>query len=71
MKKTLNLDKDLLRQAREACGAATDTETIRQGLETLIRDAAYQRLRSYLGSEKRSPDVLRRRARPARKHKVA
>jgi hypothetical protein len=27
MKKTLNIDKEILRQAKVACGAATDTKT--------------------------------------------
>jgi hypothetical protein len=33
MKKTFNLDDKLFREAKVACGAATDTETIRLGLE--------------------------------------
>src|SRR5579862_7259634 len=44
MKKTLNFDEKLLREARMACGAATDTETVRLGLEALIPHPAYQRL---------------------------
>jgi Arc/MetJ family transcription regulator len=52
MKKTLNIDESLLREAREACGAATDTETVRLGLEALVRTAAYQRLAKLRGSEK-------------------
>jgi hypothetical protein len=43
MKKTLNIDDKLLREAKKACGAATDTETVRQGLEALVRRDAYQR----------------------------
>lgn len=46
MKKTLNLDEGLLREARLACGATTDTETVRLGLEALVRQAAYRRLRA-------------------------
>jgi len=72
MKKTLNLDDKLLKEAKEACGATTDTETIRLGLEALVRHAAYQRLRSFIGSERgRVRDVPRRREAPARKRKVA
>jgi len=71
MKKTFNLDETLLREAKEACGAKTYTDTVRQGLETLVRDAAYERLRTYLGTETYSPDVPRRRERPARKRRVA
>jgi hypothetical protein len=65
MKKTLNVDGDLLREARSACGAATDTETIRLGLEELVRHAAYQRLRSLIGSEPNARDVPRRTKKPA------
>jgi hypothetical protein len=61
MKKTLHIDAKTLRDAKEACGASTDTETVRLGLEALIRHAAYQRLRKLRGSEKRAPDVPRRR----------
>ena len=71
MKKTFNLDEKLRKEAKELVGAATYTETIRQGLEMLVRDAAYRRLRSYLGTESYSPDVPRRRERPSRKRKVA
>jgi hypothetical protein len=61
MKKTLHIDQQTLREAKEACGASTDTETVRLGLEALIRHAAYQRLRRLRGSEKRVADVPRRR----------
>ena len=62
MKKTLHIDEKLLAEAREVAGASTDTETVRLGLEALIRSAAYRRMRSLLGSES-SPvkDVPRRR----------
>lgn len=78
MKKTFNVDAELLKKARAACGAHTDTETIRQGLEALVRSAAYQAMREYLGSE---PDALEHevprrreepaRQKPARKRRVA
>jgi hypothetical protein len=61
MKKTLNIDDELLREAKAACGAATDTETIRIGLQALIRAKAYERLRSLLGTERSVRDVPRRR----------
>ncbi len=72
MKKTLHIDEQLLRDARAACGASSDTETIRQGLQALIRHAAYQRLRALAGSEPDAQDVPRRRE-PAssRKHSAA
>ena len=61
MKKTLNVEDELLEEARAACGASTDTETIRLGLEALVRRAAYERLRSLRGSEPQALDVPRRR----------
>jgi hypothetical protein len=62
MKKTLHIDAELLAQARLAAKAATDTETVRLGLGAVIRSAAYQRMRSLLGSEKGAvKDVPRRR----------
>lgn len=67
MKKTFNLDETLLREAKEAVGAATYTETVRQGLEALVRHAAYQRARTFFGSEPNAQDVPRRRERPAPK----
>ncbi len=62
MKKTLHMDEHTLREAREACGAATDTETLRLGLDMLIRQAAYQRLRRLRGTEKGVVEIPRRRA---------
>jgi hypothetical protein len=60
MKKTFNVDEALLKEARAACAANTDTETIRLGLEALVRHAAYQRLRALRGSEPCAHDVPRR-----------
>ncbi len=73
MKKTFNIDEELFKEAKLACGAATDTETVRLGLEALVRHAAYQRLRELRGTEPRADDVPRRRekARTNRKVKVA
>jgi len=61
MKKTLNIDEELLKQAKESCGAETDTEAVRLGLESLVRHAAYQRLRALCGSEPDAREVPRRR----------
>ncbi|MFL6451346.1 MAG: type II toxin-antitoxin system VapB family antitoxin [Bryobacteraceae bacterium] len=61
MKKTLNVDDQLFDSAKAACGASTDTETVRLGLEALVRRAAYDRLRSLRGSEADAEDVPRRR----------
>jgi hypothetical protein len=61
MKKTLHIDEATLRDAKKACGAATDTETVRLGLEALVRHAAYERLRKLRGSDAAAKDVRRRR----------
>lgn len=71
MKKTLNVDDELFEQAKAACGATTDTETVRLGLEALVRSAAYQRLRSLRGSESQVQDVSRRRERATAKRRIA
>jgi Arc/MetJ family transcription regulator len=61
MKKTLNIDEALLKDAREASGAKTDTEAVRLGLEALVRRAAAERMIAYFGSEPDAQDVPRRR----------
>ncbi|WP_396627091.1 type II toxin-antitoxin system VapB family antitoxin [Luteitalea sp.] len=61
MKKTLRIDESLLRDARAASGAGSDTETVRLGLQALVRQAAHQRLCALRGSEPRAADVGRRR----------
>jgi hypothetical protein len=61
MKKTLHIDEALLRDARSSSGARSDTETVRLGLEALVRQAAYGRLRALRGKEPRATDVPRRR----------
>jgi Arc/MetJ family transcription regulator len=65
MKKTLHIDEGLLRDAKSACGAKTDTDTVRLGLEALVRQAAYERLRTLRGSEPHAREVRRRRERPS------
>jgi len=67
MKKTLHIDEYLLKQARTASQATTDTETVRLGLEALVRHAAYQRLRALRGTESRATDVPRRRESPGKR----
>jgi Arc/MetJ family transcription regulator len=71
MKKTLHLDDALLADARAACGASTDTETIRLALQGLVRDAAYERLRALLGSEKDVKDAPARGKRPSTRRRAA
>jgi len=72
MKKTLHIDEKLLTEAKSTCGAKTDTDTVRLGLEALVRHAAYQRMRRFLGTE-RGPlqDVPRRREPASRKRNIA
>ena len=65
MKKTLNIDEELFNAAKAASGASTDTETVRLGLEALVRRAAYERLRSLRGTEPEAEDVPRLREEPA------
>ena len=64
MKKTLHIDEELLRQAKVACHASTDTDTVRLGLEALVRHAAYERLRALRGTEPQARNVPRRRELP-------
>jgi Arc/MetJ family transcription regulator len=71
MKKTLNIDDKLFEEAKAACGATTDTETVRLGLEALVRHAAYQRLRAFAGTEPDAEDIPRRREPPATKRQTA
>jgi Arc/MetJ family transcription regulator len=71
MKKTLNIDAQLLESAQAACGATTETETVRRGLEALVRHAAYETLRTLRGSEKRAQQVPRRREASKRKRAAA
>jgi Arc/MetJ family transcription regulator len=71
MKKTLHIDEATLRDAKKACGASTDTETVRRGLEALIRHAAYERLRKLRGSETGAMDVPRRRPQTSRRKTAA
>jgi hypothetical protein len=51
MTKTLHIDDVTLRDAKKACGAVTDTETVRLGLEALIRHAADEGSRKLRGSD--------------------
>lgn len=71
MKKTLHIDPNLLRDARAAVGAATDTDTVRLGLEALVRQAAYERLRALRGKDPNGSDVPRRRENRTDKHSAA
>ena len=61
MKKTFNVDDELFKEAKAACGATTDADTVRMGLEALMRHAAYDRLRALRGAEPRAQDIPGRR----------
>ena len=61
IKKTMNVDEELFEQAKAASGATTDTETVRLGLQALVRRAAYERLRALRGTETQAQDAPRRR----------
>ncbi len=71
MKKTLHIEDKLLKEARLVSGAATDTETVRLGLEALVRHAAYERLRALRGTDSAAKDVPRRREKSSRKRRAA
>lgn len=71
MKKTLHIDDDLLEAARSSSGARSDTETVRLGLEALVRQAAYERLRALRGQEPRAAEVSRRREAGAKSKRPA
>ena len=71
MKKRLDVDDKLFAEAKAACGAATATETLRLGLEALIRRAANERHLALRGSLPPAADVPRRRERPSPKRKGA
>jgi len=71
MKKTLHIDEHLLRDARSASGARTDTEAVRLGLEALVRRGAYERLRALRGSEPTAHDTPRRRERGSSRKRFA
>jgi Arc/MetJ family transcription regulator len=71
MKKTLHIDEALLKEARLACGAPTDTAAVRIGLEAIVRQAAYERLRALRGSEPVARDIPRRREKPSSRNGAA
>ena len=60
MKKSFNLDDQLFQEAKAACGATTETETVRLGLEALVRHAAYQRMRALRGTERAAVEEIGR-----------
>jgi len=63
-KKTMVLDEALLASAKAACGAATDTATVHEGLQALVRRASTTRLIALAGSQPRATAPPRRRPLP-------
>jgi hypothetical protein len=68
IKKTMLLNRALLADAKAACGAETDTATVHEGLQALVRAAARRRMQALLGTlAERGPLDVPRRRRPARR----
>jgi hypothetical protein len=61
VKRVFDVDSNLLAQAKAACGAASDDDTIRLGLEALVRRAALEQVRALRGAEPAALGVPRRR----------
>ena len=70
MKTTLDIDEDLLKQAKEALGAATIKETVHASLETVVRRRNLQALVDAFGKIPFdiSPEDLRKQRRKRRAH---
>ena len=60
MKTTLNIDDDLLEEARRLTGVHEKTALVREGLEALIARESARRLKELGGTEKRLREVPRR-----------
>ena len=69
IKRTFYIDTQLLKEAKEACGALTDVEVVHRGLQALVQHAASQRLLKLGGILRKSKAkaVPRRREPAARK----
>ena len=61
MRTTLNIDDDLLREARRLSGIAEKTALVHAGLEALVARESARRLAALGGSEPRLRDLPRRR----------
>jgi Arc/MetJ family transcription regulator len=66
MRTTLNIDDELLNEARRLSGLGEKTAVVRAGLEALIARESARRLAALGGSEKRLRPIPRRRAGPSR-----
>jgi Arc/MetJ family transcription regulator len=65
MRTTLNIDDDLLREARRLSGMSEKTAVVRAGLEALIAMESARRLALLGGTEKTLRSIHRRRPRKA------
>lgn len=65
MRTTLNIDDDLLREARRLSGMSEKTAVVRAGLEALIAMESARRLAALGGTEKALRRIPRRRPRKA------
>ena len=61
MRTTLNIDQDLIDQARKLSGIAEKTSLVRAGLEALIAAESAKRLAMMGGTEKKLTRTRRRR----------
>ena len=60
MKTTLNIDDDLLEEARRLTGVREKTALVREGLEALIERESARRLKAMGGTERRLKKIPRR-----------
>ena len=67
MRTTLNIDDDLLQDARRLSGISEKTALVRAGLKALIARESAKRLAALGGTEKKLCRAPRRRSRTARK----
>ena len=62
MRTTLNIDEDLLNEARRFTGLQEKTALVREGLKALIERESARRLARLAGSEPQIESIPRRRA---------
>lgn len=65
MRTTLNIDDDLLAEARRITGVSEKTALVREGLRALIERESARRLAKLRGSDPQIKPVPRRRSQPA------
>jgi len=65
MRTTLNIDDELLQQARVLCGVKEKTALVREGLKALIERESARRLARLGGTERELEPISRRRRQTA------